>query len=304
MRIPLLLTIGKSRPHHGISMRHFYSIAGISRQGFFQAVRDANEEKALWENLPGLVNAYRAEKDARAGSRSLYFNLDIKSRFDVGITRFEQKMSELGLTLPVLKSRIVTTRSVLQSWNYPNLANGLTITGINQLVVGDITYVRQQLCWSYLFCLTDVYSSRIVGWHYGETMSTHDALNCLLQWEKLRGKEALHGCIHHSDGGGQYFSRFYLGKLTELNLQVSRAENCMQNGYAEQINGLVKNHLIPNIRGKTTAAIRRELSRLIHLYNHERKQERLQWKSPAEYEQYLMTRNNDCPLKLYTFDPK
>jgi len=304
MRIPLLLNIAKSRGDHKIPMQHFYSMAGISRQGFFQALHRANEERAHWESLPELVQAYRGKKDARAGSLSLFYNLKIKSLFEVGINKFQQKMREMELTLPALKTRIITTRSVIHSLEYSNLVNGLILTGINQLVVGDITYIRQGGRWTYLICLTDVYSSRIVGWNYGETMFSRDAYNCVIQWVELRGAKAIHSCIHHSDGGGQYFSNLYLGRIKDLEVRMSRAENCLQNGHAEQINGLIKHHFIPIVKGSTVPKIRGELKRLIHVYNSERKQERLLWKSPVEYEQYLASGNSGQPLELHNFEPK
>lgn len=63
-------------------------------------------------------------KNARVGSRSLYKNLDIKSEYDIGINKFEQMMMDMELTMKPLRTRIVTTKSNFQSWQYSNLING------------------------------------------------------------------------------------------------------------------------------------------------------------------------------------
>ncbi|MFN8863732.1 MAG: transposase [Flavobacteriales bacterium] len=304
MKVPLLLVIQRTQNEHGLPMRAFYSMVELSRQGFHQALSRENREVLKWQTLPDLVKEYRKRVDARAGSRSLYFNLNVKSLYQVGITQFERKMAALGLTLPRLKTRVITTHSVIRSYNYHNQIKGLTVSGINQVVVGDITYIKTQQVWRYLFCLTDVYSGRIVGWNYSPTMTALDAYECLIQWEQLRGKEALEMCFHHSDGGGQYFSRLYLNKTGDLGVRMSRAENCLQNGRAEQINGLVKHHLIPNIQGRSVSKVRKELATLVQQYNNDRKQEGLMWMSPAEFERYVAQEGTAPLMKLYNFDPK
>ena len=275
-----------------------YEAAGISRQAHHKGLLTKTGEEEKWRVLPDLVKGYRSKHDSRAGSRSLYFNLNIKEVFGVGINKFEQKMVEFGLTLKPLRMRVVTTQSSVQSWNYPNLIQGLEVIGINQLVVGDLTYVTVGIHRYYLFCLTDVYSSRIVGWSLATDMKADKALEALRMLMRVREKAFLKGCIHHTDGGGQYFSRVYLNLLNELGMQISRAENCLENGYAEQKNGYIKHHLLPNVRGETLASVQGQVTKLIDYYNNHRKQEGLGWLSPKVFEEGPIRRN----LKLHNFE--
>ena len=46
---------------------------------------------------------------------------------------------------------------------YPNLIIGMILTGINQLWVADITYIRIATGFVYLAVILDVFSRRIVG---------------------------------------------------------------------------------------------------------------------------------------------
>ena len=136
----------------------------------------------------------------------------------------------------------------------------------------------------YLFCLTDVFSARIVGYHISERMRKQEALKAFNQWIRLRGKNKVLGCIHHTDGGSQYFSKQYVSEMDNKELQISVAKSCLENGYAEQKNGIIKNHLIPTINASSKVGIEKELSKSIKYYNAERQQENLGWRSPNQFE--------------------
>jgi transposase InsO family protein len=300
--VPLLQSLRKARKYHGIAMEKFYRYAGISRQGFFSALSRRSENRSQWEDISRLVKEYRENKDCRAGSRSLHRNLGIKSKFGIGVSKFEQVMSEKGLSLMPLRTRVVTTRSSMQSWNYPNLVNGLSVRGISEVVVGDLSYVSIGRHRYFLFCLTDVYSARIVGYHLGSRMRAEEAKKALDMWAGLRGEKNLKGCIHHTDGGSQYFSSLYLGGLERMGIRVSCAENCLMNGYAEQRNGLLKHHLLPTIKYTQGKELNGEMKRVMRFYNHERRQQALGWQSPVEFETEIST-IKDRPTKvLYKFE--
>jgi transposase InsO family protein len=283
-------------------MEQFYRYVGISRQGFFRALSRRIKNQDQWEAISQLVTMYRADKDRRAGSRSLHKNLGIKARFGIGITKFEQLMSENGLSLQPLRTRVVTTRSSMQSWNYPNLVNGLSISEISKVVVGDLSYVNIGRHRYFLFCLTDLYSARIVGYHLGKRMRAEEANKALEMWIQLRGDTNLEGCIHHTDGGSQYFSYLYLATLKRLGIQVSCAENCLMNGYAEQRNGLLKHHLFPTIKCREENGLNKEIERVFHVYNYERKQEALNWLSPVEFEAKTSSTKDRSIKNLYKFE--
>jgi putative transposase len=299
--IATLHQLSNQRAKHGLSMELFYQFAGITRQGFFQASQRLSAYTARDKEIIDLVIAYRRHEDARAGSRQLYYNLNIKARFDIGVTKFEQILSKLKLALKQLRVRIVTTKSTVASWSYGNQTNGIVLKGINQLIVGDLTYIDYWPNRYYLFCLKDVYSSRIVGFSISTRMRAKDAVKALNMVVKLRGKQALNGCIHHTDGGSQYFSDLYRSQMNDLRLKISRAENCLQNGYAEQLNGLIKNHLVPVIPPKQMH-FPRAIARLMKRYNEERKQEQLGWMSPVEFEASLKNRKEVPKVILHNFE--
>jgi len=281
----LLRRLQLNQGDHGISMSSFFRHAKISRQAFYKGLSKEEMKSDLIERVSIQIRDYRQNIDRRAGMRSLFYNLCIKEAYGIGVNKFEQLVSQAGLSLRPLRTKVVTTQSTYQSRNYPNLAKFMQVRSINKLVVGDLTYVSIGRYRFYLFCLTDVYSSRIVGYHISKTMKAVDALEALNQWVRLRGREQISGCMHHTDGGTQYFSKLYLNRLKDLKLAISVAQNCLENGYAEQRNGLIKYHLLPTAKlSYDPEELTRELKRIMSNYNRKRKQENLGWLSPLQYE--------------------
>lgn len=303
MKIPLLKLLLRDRLIHKLPMQEFYEMAGISRQGFAQALESECKANLQWPAIESLILLYRENKDRRAGSRFLFYSLNIKDTFGMGVNKFEQMLSNKGLCLAPLRTKVVTTKSSLQSWNYSNLLNKLKVNGINQVVVGDITYIYLNGQRFFLLLLTDIYSARIVGYCISRNMRALDAVQAAQMWIKLRKPKNLINCIHHTDGGGQYFSDMYLGMLRNLNVQIriSRAVTCLENGYAEQRNGLIKHHLLPTIKMVGTAVPSKQIAQIIKYYNHERKQKELKWLSPVEYENYTSKLNPKPKMELYDF---
>ena len=62
---------------------------------------------------------------------------------------------------------------------YPNLVPKLVLTGMNQLWVADITYIRLRWEFIYLALILDVFSRRSVGWQLGRRLDTELALAAL-----------------------------------------------------------------------------------------------------------------------------
>ena len=295
------MRLRSQRNETGLKMELLYELMDVSRQAMFKRISSLAEEKAMAFKLQKMVQRYRHANDRRAGSRSLYYNLGIKEVVGIGVTKFEQLMSKYELTIKPLRIRIVTTTSVCQSWNYKNLIDGLLVNGINQAVAGDLTYVQIGTKVYYLFCLTDLYSARLVGMNASVRMRSEDAQVALFAWKELRGEQNLKMCIHHTDGGGQYFSKSYLSFLAKHEIRVSVAQNCLDNGYAEQRNALLKYHLIPCKQIASDKEFDKALREIEYFYNCQRKQEKLGWRTPEEFEQYtanLPLENRPC-VKLF-----
>jgi transposase InsO family protein len=102
---------------------------------------------------------------------------------------------------------------------YPNLARELKPSGLNQLWVADITYIRLLLEFVYLAVILDAFSRRVIGWALGRTLEAKLALEAL-RMALGRGR-VVPGLVHHSDRGVQYASKDYVALLTEHGILIS-----------------------------------------------------------------------------------
>jgi hypothetical protein len=76
--------------------------------------------------------------------------------------------AEDNLVCVVKRKFVVTTDSAHGLKVYPNRAASMTLTGVDQLWIADITYIRLEEEFVYLAVILDAYSRRVIGWHLGE----------------------------------------------------------------------------------------------------------------------------------------
>lgn len=157
-------------------------------------------------------------------------------------------------------------------------------TDINQLWVGDITYVPLRSgAFGYLALLMDRYSRYVVGWHLDETMS--DGLVLPVLNMAIRDRQPLTRLIHHTDRGGQYASARYRAVLQRADFRqsMSRAANCYDNAFMESCFGTIKTELEMTDYQDHRAA-RREIADYIHYYLAQRKHSALGYLTPRQFE--------------------
>ena len=99
------------------------------------------------------------------------------------------------------RSFCITTERDMRQRPAPDLVNrAFVATDINQLWVADMTYIPTWAGFLYLSMVIDVYSRKVVGWAFGERMTSDLvilALNMALMTRKPQS------VIHHSDQGSQ-----------------------------------------------------------------------------------------------------
>lgn len=222
-------------------MERIYSQIGRSRQAYHQAVSTNLRHQIRNQEIVDLVLKWRT-RHPKMGSRTLYYTmLGAGVELPFGVNSFERLLSKRNLTVGTAKRFSPLTSDGLGKKNYPNLTNGIILNDINQLIVADITYFWVSSRWCYLFILKDVYSQRIISLVPSENMKTENAIKTLKDLKRLRGKEVLRNCIHHSDNGSQYEAGKYKTYLEALKMKISRARSCKENGSSEQSNHVVKN---------------------------------------------------------------
>jgi putative transposase len=240
------------------------------------------------------------KRHSKMGCRVLFYALKIE---DIGINKFEELLSSKGLGVKQKRKRIVTTTGVYDDTD-ENLINGIEINNINAVIAGDITYFKTGTKLFYIFTLKDVYSKMIVGLYGSDNMMAINAIKTLRQVIYLRKKVNLCNTIHHSDAGSQYKSNSYKKLLKSSKMKMSIAENCLQNGIAEQFNDIVKNYYLINENLKTVKQLNKALLKIKKLLNEERPVAALGFKTPVAFEQWITTLAEEQrpKVKLYDFN--
>lgn len=216
----------------------------------------------------------------------------------IGRDSFYGLLRRNGLLVRRRRTRIVTTYSFHWLRKYPNLIRDLTVTRPNHVWVSDITYVRTQEGFLYLFLITDLYSRRIMGWKLAENMEADNAVKALEQAIENAG-EQVNGTIHHSDRGVQYCCEDYVRVLGSQRMKISMTENGdpYENAVAERVNGILKDEWLYEMPLKNKQQTSEILKRIVVLYNENRPHLSLQYQTPDKV--YNKYRDNfiSTPLK-------
>jgi putative transposase len=173
---------------------------------------------------------------------------------------------------------------------YPNLAKELKVSGLNQLWVADITYIRLHSEFVYLAVILDAYSRRVIGWALGKRIEAGLAVAALKM--ALRRGRVKPGLVHHSDRGVQYASGIYTDLLTAqgIGISMSRRGNPYDNAKAESFMKTLKYEEVHRTEYSDFQDAHRQIRRFIEsVYNKKRLHSALGYLPPVEFEENLQS---------------
>jgi len=268
----------------------------VSRAGFYawRSGEESRREERDRELVPAIREVFWHHR-RRYGARRIAVELSSRG-IACGVARVARLLKTQGLRAIQPKSfKPRTTESRhRQGYNQNLLADRALPAGINEVWVGDITYIplatrTSRGRFGYLALLMDLCSRRIVGWEYASAMDDELVLGALRR--AIRERQPAPGLIHHTDRGGQYASKRYRDVLRRSGMRQSMnaASSCYDNAFQESCFGTVKTELELVEYGGDPEAVR-ELSSYIRYYNADRRHSSLGYVSPAQFEVQLAAR--------------
>jgi len=263
-------------------MKDLYDFAGISKQGLWKHQRRLESHSNISTRIVSRMNEIR-KRHKQMGCRSMYYA--IKDELPVGRDAFEEIGFANGFKLKTKRSKVKTTWSQRVEV-FPNLIEGLTVTGINQVWQSDIFYQTVGNEAYYGVTIEDVYSRKLLALHMSRSLGAQENVKALKKAFKARADHKIEGCIMHSDRGSQYISEVHKELLRSKGMKPSMCKMPQENAYVERIQGTIKNQYFDEFE-LTKANIARMTLQVIKSYNEEKPHRSLNMKTPTGFEEYV-----------------
>ncbi len=266
-----------------LSIERMCQLAQVSRAGFYRSLhahQPMEEEMAVRTAIQEIAVAHRR----RYGYRRITAELRRRG-MRVNHKRVGRLMREDNLLAVQPRAFVVTTDSDHAFEVALNLASRLTLTGMNQLWVADITYIRLRAECVYLAVLLDAYSRKVVGWALDRTLAARLPMAALTH--ALEERHPPPGLVHHSDRGVQYASDAYVTLLRAHHMlpSMSRPANPYDNASCESFMKTLKREEIDANTYRDLDHLRTNIAAFIEqYYNRDRLHSALGYQSPEAFE--------------------
>ena len=269
-----------------LSIERMCERARVSRAGFYRSLREQRPVEEEME-VRSAIQQIALEHRRRYGYRRISAELRRRG-MQVNHKRVLRMMREDNLLCLRKRKFVVTTNSDHGLPVYPNRAGSMVVTGVDQLWIADLTYIRLEEEFVYLAVILDAYSRRVIGWALDRTLE--DTLTLAALEMALGQRRIVAGLVHHSDQGVQYASKDYTHRLKEhkIEISMSRKANPWDNAACESFMKTLKYEEVYRSEYRDLTEARSRIGEFLEkIYNEKRLHSALNYRSPVEFERSL-----------------
>ncbi|NJN06048.1 MAG: IS3 family transposase [Rhodobacteraceae bacterium] len=272
------------KTNRGPTIERMVELGRVSRPGFYRFLRGspaaAHDDMDLRDAIQRIALAWPSYGRPRITAELR------RQGWVVNPKRVYRLMRQDNLLCVRKRKFVITTDSSHGRKIYPNLARHMVLTGVDQLWVADLTYIRLTEEFVYLAVILDAYSRRVIGWALDRTIEDDLAIAALRM--ALARRVALPGLVHHSDRGSQYASGDYTDLLKNhgIVISMSRKANPWDNATCESFLKTLKYEEVLRNEYRDLADARASIRDFLEkVYNEKRLHSALGYRPPVEFEQ-------------------
>jgi putative transposase len=262
-------------------------LAGVSRASYYRHWMEVVPDEAEMAIRVAIQKVALAHH-RRYGYRRVTMDLH-RQGMTINHKRVLRIMREDNLLAIRYRKYVLTSDSHHECEVYLNLAARMTVTGINQLWVADITYIRLRVEFVFLAVVIDRFSRKAIGWALDRSLMARVAISALQQ--AITERKPLPGVVHHSDQGIQYACAGYVEKLKTNGMvpSMSRPANPYDNAFCESFMKTLKQEEIYCNQYRDFQELSEHLEEFIgNYYNRQRLHSALGYRTPEEFEREMV----------------
>lgn len=263
----------------------------VSRSGYYSWMGRGPSDRAKEnQRLLELIKKIWLKSGKIYGSPRIHQQL-LRQGEQLSRRRVARLMKKEGIQSQIRPKWVTTTDSKHQLPVAPNrLEQEFSVRRLGQVWVSDITYIPSNQGWLYLTTIMDLADRQILGWSFSKGMQADQTV--IPAWkEAIRQRPPQEELIFHSDRGIQYCCKQFqdlLNARPRVRQSMSRKGNCWDNAPAESFFKTFKAELPIEPKNYSYEVLRGVIFNFIEIwYNRQRLHSTLDYRTPAEMQDYL-----------------